>query len=428
MTDSQTPGSDTAVLLQPRDPLIFRDARPFGAEPGARAFSLGWPLPRSISGALRTHVVNAPGPVDWGNKANADAALKIAVHGPLLAARPPCSQEWQPYVPAPKDLIAYRNDDDPNTLHLMPLRPMAPLPEGGGCDFPSIDHPPEGAKESWAKAMEHVELRPLGVTTEAKPEKLPAFWSLDQTKTWLASGSANLRACLHKEKDQPEQLPGIAALPKQEQVHVSIDRETRTAKEGLLFTTEAIAFRDEPIALDEPALAMLCRVRSANSWTPMGTEMPLGGERRLTSLTAAGAVWPAPSALPMPKPSRLRLQLVTPSIFTHGWLPGWMVDAIPPGLNGSKLELRLVGVASDRRGAVSGWRLAKRAASPRHSAATPAGPKATIYAVPAGSVYFFEVVRGEITEEVWQKLWLAPVSDQEPHRNEGFGLVLPGIW
>src|SRR6478735_10456356 len=130
MTDP-TP-NETAILLQPRDPLIFRDARPFGADPGARAFSLGWPLPRSVSGALRTHVINAAGPVDWKNKANADAALKIAVDGPLLAARPPCSEQWQPYVPAPKDLIAYRlteKNDDPNELHLMPLRPMESLPE-----------------------------------------------------------------------------------------------------------------------------------------------------------------------------------------------------------------------------------------------------------------------------------------------------------
>lgn len=419
----------TPVLLHPRDPLIFRDARPFGADPGARAFGLAWPLPRSIAGGIRTHVINASstGPVDWQDRAAAQAALAVAVHGPLLAARLPGSEEWRPYVPAPKDLIPYRTESDAKGLQIMPLRPVE-LPAGGGCDFPETGSPPIGAKDSWDEAMKRVKLRPLGVTEDVKPAKTAAFWSLDQATTWLAGGDVALR---EDKKTSLMQIDGLDPLPGQTQVHVAIDPETRIAREGKLFTTDARAFRDDAMSETEPALAMLCQITTPNVWNAGDAVLPLGGERRMVHLSTNAIAWPDPPHLPSPAagaPFRLRLQLVTPAIFTHGWLPGWMVDGIPPGLGGSKLELNLAGVASDRRVAVSGWRLASRQTSQRHPQPLPPGPKATLYAVPAGSVYFFEIKRGEINDEIWRNLWLLPVSDQQAHRDEGFGLVLPGIW
>lgn len=41
-------------IIEPRDPLIARDGRPFGPYPGARARPLNFPFPSTIAGGLRT--------------------------------------------------------------------------------------------------------------------------------------------------------------------------------------------------------------------------------------------------------------------------------------------------------------------------------------------------------------------------------------
>src|SRR6266567_3898941 len=41
-------------LIEPHDPLIVRDGRPFGPNPGARATSLSFPFPSTTTGGART--------------------------------------------------------------------------------------------------------------------------------------------------------------------------------------------------------------------------------------------------------------------------------------------------------------------------------------------------------------------------------------
>src|SRR5690242_21691288 len=41
-------------IIEPHDPLIFRDGKPFGPTPGARAKSLAFPFPSTIAGSVRT--------------------------------------------------------------------------------------------------------------------------------------------------------------------------------------------------------------------------------------------------------------------------------------------------------------------------------------------------------------------------------------
>jgi len=50
----------TLWTLIPRDPLIFRDGRPFSADAGARAKSLAFPYPSTTTGAVRTSVGTDP--------------------------------------------------------------------------------------------------------------------------------------------------------------------------------------------------------------------------------------------------------------------------------------------------------------------------------------------------------------------------------
>lgn len=115
--------------------------------------------------------------------------------------------------------------------------------------------------------------------------------------------------------------------------------------------------------------------------------------------------------------------LVTPAIFSEGWLPGWInchggsLVGSPPLENRANMELRLISASMDRWKPISGWSLER----PRP------GPKPIRRLVPAGSVYFFEVLSGD-AEDIVKKLWLRSVCDDDQDRRDGFGLAIWGIW
>jgi CRISPR-associated protein Cmr3 len=286
------------------------------------------------------------------------------------------------------------------------LRPEA-LREGEGCNLPPINGE---------------QLLPILVETAQKPVSAGAFWSLEATVGWLL-GKTELPPEAERWKD----------LPDDTRVHVSIDKDRLTFREGHLFAATGRAFgpavrRPKPGAehLEEcPETAILCRVRvpEALRWRPERAFVPIGGERRHARLEPEPALaanpWVMPEALAqaLAGQRRFRLQLVTPAIFRHGWRPGWLTprrDNDPPEqLRG--LELSLRAMVAGRRVAISGWDVTHHCEKPLR------------YAVPAGSVLFFEASR-PLTHEEARRLWLVPIADGARNRRDGFGLALPGVW
>lgn len=441
----------TTVLIQPRDPLVARDARPFSNDPGARAFTLPWPYPRTVAGTIRTHIGNqSANGMNWTH-AQASNALKTGVHGPLMVGRNDSGDPWTVYVPAPRDVVFHRpesrkdesEEDAAKRLEAMVLRPVANA--GGGFSQPAPNDRVR-AKNGFDLASKNAPLHPLLVTKEVKPEtNVPAWWRLDDAIAWLRHPAAALPLPFDVDGEGVRQVKGAGKVPRDSRTHVSIENDSQTNVDGALFTTESLAFPDGFLKEELPGslpcqMAMVCHVRNGMAWDEADALIPLGGERRLSMLSVPSPdqlQWPSPPDPPAgwEQAKGLRLQLVTPAIFAYGWLPDWIGNGTIVGLRQSKLGLKLVGAAIDRRVPVSGWRLAKRNDSwnrpPHHQRRTNVvepGPRATQYAVPAGGVYFFRVTRGTLTKDIWDKLWLMPVSDLAVDRDQGFGLVLPGVW
>ena len=109
------------------------------------------------------------------------------------------------------------------------------------------------------------------------------------------------------------------------------------------------------------------------------------------------------------------MALATPAIFADGWKPGWLNQELQGKVPGTDVKVKLVGLSIDRWRAISGWSMAK-----------PRGPKPVKRYVPAGGVYFFEVVRGDAAN--LKNAWLEPMSDDEDDRHDGFGLATWGTW
>ncbi|MGB9618953.1 MAG: type III-B CRISPR module-associated Cmr3 family protein, partial [Armatimonadota bacterium] len=128
-------------------------------------------------------------------------------------------------------------------------------------------------------------------------------------------------------------------------------------------------------------------------------------------------LWAIPEGIQqcLAEAKRVRMVLATPAFFTEGWKPGWLNGDLVGSPPGSSLRLKLVGACVERWRPVSGWSLEP-----------PRGPKAIRRMVPAGSVYFFEVVENGASG--LNSLWLESVSDEEQARNDGFGLALWGLW
>lgn len=446
-TPESEPRVEATLLIRPRDPLVLRDARPFSADPGARAISLPWPLPRTVAGTMRTLIGNGAG-LDWDKREDrSQARRETSSHGPLMVGQDEADGKWHAYVPAPRDVVFYREENDKTTsvdeskeLHPMILRPDS-LANGEGCDMPTRAANAAEQTRGFELAFEHTRLRPLEVSKDVKPEQdVPVWWRLTDVAEWLNTiAIAPPDSLFRVNSEGKTMLRGLGALPSDTRVHVSIDPGTQTNVEGALFTTESRAFRDAPVQESKsnpanPALAMLCKVETSLPWRPMPALVPLGGERRISSIAESkDAQWPEvvyPKLADFEEADGLRLFLVTPALFRYGWLPAWMADGTICGLKGEKSGVALVGAAIERRIPVSGWRMGERG----HSGKQPeAGPRRTQYAVPAGGVYFFKFNDGlersqTKLETIWKKLWLKPVSDHGVDRDEGFGLVLPGLW
>lgn len=366
------------LRLRGRDPLLFRDGRPFGNELGAlTARTLALPAPGTLAGFVRTRAGEAAG---WSwNEESAARARQLAIAGPLL-------EQWgNPVLPAPADALIWEAEEneargEPPGLRLMPLRP-ASLPAGAGCDLPAG-------------------LRPLRPEAERKPAEGCRYWPADRLLEWLADETG-------RNTSAP---PRIDGPPIEERAHVAVQAATRAAAEGQLFTTQGLAFGEE--------WSLLARVPA--DLPPLAGLAPFGGEGRLATVEELERFDPLPCPPALTETLRqaawVRMLLVTPGCFAGGWKPGWLDERLagsPPGA--PEVSLRLAAAAVPRREAVSGWDYAKRR------------PKPTRWLAPAGSVYFFEVTGGT-PAALAGEAWLAPVSDADQDRRDGYGLALWGGW
>src|SRR5258708_26705304 len=135
----------TVWIIEPHDPLIFRDGRPFGPTPGARATSLSFPFPSTTAGGVRTQAgLDADGvfkyPYDQRasehirkqqekNLAHLKLLKQLKVRGPLLVQlavenNDIAPDEW--LMPAPLDALLLKPEpEDSSKVKLRQLVPLA---------------------------------------------------------------------------------------------------------------------------------------------------------------------------------------------------------------------------------------------------------------------------------------------------------------
>lgn len=375
------------LLFEPVDVLFFRDSKPFAAGAQFDAESTE-PLPSVFYGALRTHLLRRAGvdfarykdagdPADWPVEAQRSTLATLGT--PARAGTMRLAGPWFRHpergmlYPVPADLRGTESARGAERYSaLARLESCRDLPEG------------------WDWSPPLPTMRPL--------------WHPGRDLRGLGGSlidEAAMRVYLEGGTPDPDSLVDRADICGYERrVGIAVDSNRRTAQEGMLYAAQYLRLAE--------GAAFACDIEGLEDFPEDGHSVALGGDRRLARVRIEKA---APAVAPEIRGGAFAVMLATPALFDRGWRPGWIDDAGEGVVPGVGARVRLVAAAVGKPLAFSGWDLARGC------------PKPIRRAVPAGSVYRFEVLDGD-AGEIARVLHGRSVSDV--HAEAGFGVAFVG--
>ena len=421
---SLVPGKAEIVwIIEPHDPLIVRDGRPFGPDPSARAISLSFPFPSTTTGGVRTRSgLRSDGTFDVSQ---IERVKQIKVRGPLLVRLAPRGEnieEW--LVPAPADALLLELEE--NKKDHVWCKPLVPLTLYKGAEFNSMHNGKSlmsavdntAALQSIKSENSVHDSASLMLVGPVRPDlrkpgkETPSYWRWNTFEQWLLNPVEGERSLT---------TLGHGGPLYEHRLHVSMNPETLTAKTGALFETSGLEFASPGEDLETrlsgaQRLALAVVVDRKEASTLLSGIAGLGGERRMVRWRRSDRDLPdCPKKLldTISDQGACRVVLLTPACFKDGYRPTWLLAS----RNGVQPDLRAVAIQHPQ--VVSGWRLEP-----------PPGPKTTRRLAPAGTVFFLSLKGGnkEAIKQWVKGLWMQCISDDAEDRNDGFGMAVLGSW
>ena len=380
----------TTWIIEPRDALIVRDGKPFGAEAGNRASSLAFPFPSTTTGAVRTRagLATINGELsrfdrDLGNLVQRE----ITVRGALLVEIKDANNV-EILVHAPADAVLFETENK-EAAKIVPLVPL------------------ETDESFVTNSPENLCLLGLQKNEKAKPHKdAPKFWRWTKFEKWLTKTEVK--------DNQDLQTLGTKGLTNEQRMHVEMDYHTKSGVDGGLFQTRGLEFTTKPDKdkIEFAKYGLLVEVETDGEFDGAIKNglAPLGAERRIVAWRKTPENFAFPECKisePINEHKACRIILLTPAYFANGFLPSeWQ----------EKFDFKIEAVAVNRHEVVSGYDFKK------------GKPKPTRRLCPAGTVFFVKFNDAEKINEFMNKTWFRCVSDGEQERKDGFGLACLGTW
>ncbi|MBI5749398.1 MAG: type III-B CRISPR module-associated protein Cmr3 [Nitrospinae bacterium] len=369
------------LFIEPNDVLMFRDGRPFAG--GDDHFARGSfpPSPSTIYGALRSHILsvksgefdtfkNEPAKI---SKAITDEVGTKKTLGTLAIAQFGVAKnnegQIQHYFPIPRDIAKEKGKED-GKLYI--LKPDSFINNIALTDMPL------GLQHLWR-------------ATEEALEAASGFLSEDELASYLM-GKAPEKIIEAKEIYQTEERTGIRK-----------NRSIRSVETGGLYSVEYFRMKEGfGFALDAAGTKLL----------PESGILRLGGDHRSASYFKSS--WNDIDTKHIKdkilRDKHFKLILLTPAVFSQGWLPESIDrNTFEGAINGVKLKMTSACVGKPI--GIGGYDFVKN------------HPKVMNKAVPAGSVYYFELSEGDV-DSLFKNVWLKSISDEKTQ--EGFGITLIG--
>jgi len=364
-------------FIEPLDVLFLRGNKLFG-DPGSQGDSLVPPWPSAAAGALRSQLLAhdgtdlaafAKGQVTHPSLGTPSAPGSFTLTAFTLAQRLG-NGTLQTLHGLPADLVVTKHKE---TLSIQNLRPHTPA---------------HGLLSSCAFSQ-----APL--LAEAERRKA-------ETGLWLTQ--SGWQKYLNGQLPNPDQdLVKTSELwAIDSRVGIGLNADTRSADDGKLFTTQAVAF--------QPGIGFVASVQGAT--LPTQGTLRLGGDGRAANSQSVAHQAPQADLQTIASQGRCRIVLTTPGLFTQGWLPNGFAQHSDGQhwLDLHGVRARLVCATVPRAETISGWDIARWQ------------PKAALRAAPTGSVYWLDQLQA--TPEALGKLadngfWSDACEDTH-RRAEGF--------
>lgn len=197
-------------------------------------------------------------------------------------------------------------------------------------------------------------------------------------------------------------------------VGIKIDKKIRATRQGYLYSAEHVRLMDN--------YGFLIKVNNYNDILPDKGYIRLGGDTRV-------AYFEKIDHTPFERLNNiiekkvdtmkyLKFILLTPAIFDNGWYPDFLRRNETGDLYGAfdGLELRLISAVLGKPVYIGGFDIVKK------------HPKETKKAVPAGSVFFFEVTNSkpEDLKILLSENNFKSIESNEYYKKQGFGITLIG--
>lgn len=357
------------ITIEALDTLCFRDGKPFTSGEETWAATMFPPMPSVLYGALRaTYFANQINTFEFANQSGVDPTEQLTIRAIVLQ-----DQETLLF-PMPLDCVIKKGTEKEPALVLKHLRKS----DISNCSVANVLFPPNN--------NDIVENVTGGLLNDATLQQYLAGETKD-----LAYSKLN---------------EYLVAEPK-----IGIGREngTHTTAEGKLYRIDMRRLTPKMRFGQEENSSLTISVTFDHITLPDSEIMRLGGEGKSARYMTSASKTIEPPEL---TGKRFKLYLITPAIFGKGWLPNWIDEKTLEGTYHNikvKLETAIIGKAIG----LGGFDMEKRR------------PKEMRKAVPAGSVYYFELLEGTIDEAI-NIFHRQSVADGESYRKQGFGLTFIG--
>lgn len=368
------------LFIEPNDVLMFRDGRPFAGGDDHFARGIFPPSPATIYGALRSHILsncwseftkfkNNQGQISEDVKKEIGTPTELgslALCQFTLAKRN--GNNIEQLFPMPKDVVQEKGVEDGKPCILTPLNLSSSK---------TITDLPAGLSNMWSP-------------TEKLMEAVSGFLSSIEMGKYLLGTAPSIT-----EADKLVQT--------EERTGIQKSRKTRSAETGRLYSVEYFRMSESSgFAVEVENTKLL----------PESGILRLGGDNRSARYTSES--WTEILVDPIKKKitdaKLFKLVLTTPAILKKGWLPDWInADTKQGQING--IKVKLISACVGKPIGIGGYDFVKN------------HPKVMKKAVPAGSVYYFELTEGDV-DSLFKNVWLKSISDEKTQ--EGFGITLIG--
>lgn len=361
----------TQILrINPFDTFFFRDGKPFSAGDDTWADGIFPPSPSVIYGALRTAWISEQ--PDGFTEDNIKASEELKIKGIFLEFNHNTIS-----IPVPRDFVYEKGQKDNKHYLNLELNRVKSI-----CTLEMI----------------------------AFIDKIVENFD----KGYLLRKSS-IGRYLSKEKNIE---PKEAYILSESKIGIGRDISTHTTKESALYRVDMMRFiagYHEHNENEDENAAIVVECEGLNF--PKKSILKLGGEGKAAQYDI---IENQPQYCMVEPPlnfseNRFRLSLITPSVFDNGWLPSWVNT--PDFIGEYKgLKLKLLATVLGKPLSIGGFGYSMD--SQRFE------PKKMYKAIPAGSVYYFELLKGTF-DEVKSLFHYQSISEQKA--NEGFGITYLGI-